>query len=108
MNGNGFGVIGTPDDAARQIERLWSQSGGFGTFLFMAHEWADREATERSYELFARYVMPKFQGTLPRLENSHQWAADNRPTFIGRAVEAIGKAIQDHVAERSSREREAG
>src|ERR1700722_19714063 len=31
---NGFAVIGTPDDAAAQIERLWEASGGFGTFLF--------------------------------------------------------------------------
>jgi limonene 1,2-monooxygenase len=108
INANGFGIIGTPDDAARQIDRLWAQSGGFGTYLFMAHEWADREATERSYELVARYVAPQFQGTLPRLEASHQWAADNRPTFIGRAVEAIGKAIQDHAEERARREREAG
>src|SRR5206468_1075176 len=49
MNGTGLAVIGTPDDAAAQIERLWEKSGGFGTYLFMAHDWADREATLRSY-----------------------------------------------------------
>src|SRR5438309_1777125 len=41
MNASGFAVIGTPDDAAAQIQRLIDQSGGFGTFLNMAHEWAD-------------------------------------------------------------------
>jgi len=102
MNDNGFSVIGTPDDAAQQIERLWNQSGGFGTFLFMGHEWADRDATMRSYELLARRVVPQFQGTLSQLEASHDWAAENRPTFIGRSVEAIGKAIQDHVEDRES------
>jgi limonene 1,2-monooxygenase len=102
MNDNGFSVIGTPDDAARQIERLWNQSGGFGTFLFMGHEWADRDATMRSYELLARRVVPQFQGTLSQLEASHDWAAENRPTFIGRSIEAIGKAIQDHVEDRES------
>ena len=107
INASGFGIIGTPDDAARQIERLWNQSGGFGTYLFMGHEWADREATLRSYELVARYVAPQFQGTLPRLQGSHDWAAENRPTFIGRAVEAIGKAIQDHTSERAGRTKEA-
>jgi limonene 1,2-monooxygenase len=107
MNGNGYGVIGTPEDAARQIERLWEKSGGYGTYLFMVHDWADREATLRSYELIARYVMPQFQGTLGRLATSHGWAAENRPTFIGRAVEAIGKAIQDHHAERDSRQKQA-
>jgi limonene 1,2-monooxygenase len=107
MNANGYGVIGTPDDAARQIERLWDKSGGYGTYLFMVHDWADREATLRSYELIARYVMPRFQGTLGRLKESHDWAAANRPTFIGRAVEAIGKAIQDHHADRDGRQKQA-
>ena len=108
MNATGLAVIGTPDDAARQIERLWERSGGFGAYLFMGHDWADREATLRSYELFARFVMPRFQGTLPRLEQSRDWAADNRGKFIGRAVEAIGKAIQDHAAERAGKTRQAG
>jgi limonene 1,2-monooxygenase len=52
----GLAVIGDPDDAAAQLERLASQSGGFGCFLFMAHNWAEWSATRRSYELFARYV----------------------------------------------------
>jgi limonene 1,2-monooxygenase len=108
MNASGLAIIGTPDDAAAQIERLWQKSGGFGTYLFMGHEWADREATLRSYELFARFVMPRFQQTIPRLDASRNWAAENRGTFIGRAVQAIGKAIQDHHAERAGRTREAG
>ena len=31
------------------------KSGGFGTFLILAHNTADWEATVRSYDLFARY-----------------------------------------------------
>ena len=54
INATGFATIGTPDMAVAQIQRLVKQSGGFGSFLFMAHDWADREATLRSYELFAR------------------------------------------------------
>ena len=64
INKSGFAVIGTPDDAIAQIQRLWDQSdGGFGTFLVMAHDWADTAATRRSYELLARYVFPAFQGS---------------------------------------------
>src|SRR5204862_7305299 len=37
MNQTGLAVIGTPDDAAAQIERLGEEWGGFGTYLFMAH-----------------------------------------------------------------------
>jgi len=103
MNATGLAVIGTPDDAARQIERLWEKSQGFGTYLFMTHDWADREATLRSYELFQRFVAPRFQGTLARLEASRDWAAANRGEFIGRAIQAVGKAIQDHVAEKAER-----
>ena len=107
LNAGGLAVIGTPRDAAAQIARLTNQSGGFGTYLFMAHEWADRGATLRSYELFARHVMAEFQGTLPRLAASRDWAAENRPTFMGRSFEAIGKAIQDHAGDRASRTRQA-
>ncbi len=101
---SGFAVVGTPDMAAAQIERLIEQSGGFGTFLLMAHEWADREATLRSYELFAKYVAPRFQGSLPSLAGSRDWAAEHRPAFIGAAGGAIMKAITDHQAEREKRQ----
>lgn len=101
LNGTGFAVIGTPDDAAAQIARLQEQSGGFGTYLLMAHEWADREQTRRSYELLAREVMPRFQGSSDSLVASRDWAAENRPAFIGAAGAAIMSAIQRHNEEKS-------
>lgn len=100
----GFAVVGTPEMAVAQIERLAEQSGGFGTYLLMAHEWADREATLHSYELFAREVMPRFQGSLQSLAGSRDWAAENRPQFIGEVGGAIMQAITDHHAERQARE----
>jgi limonene 1,2-monooxygenase len=58
-----LGTIGTPDDAGEQIERLWKQSnGGFGVYLQLAHDWAPPDRKARSFELFARNVMPEFQG----------------------------------------------
>jgi limonene 1,2-monooxygenase len=103
MNGSGMSVIGTPEMAIAQVQRLIDQSGGFGTFLFMAHDWADREATLRSYELFAREVMPHFQSSTPSLVSSRDWAAENRPTFIGAATSAVMKAFQDHNAEKTAK-----
>ena len=100
----GFAVVGTPAMAIAQIERLIAQSGGFGTYLLMAHEWADREATLRSYELFAREVVPHFKGTLSSLESSRDWAAENRPEFIGAVGGAIMQAITDHHAEREAKQ----
>ena len=66
MTASGMGVIGSPEDAIAQIQRLLDQSGGFGTYLIMIHEWADWPATLRSIELVARHVMPHFQGQLAR------------------------------------------
>jgi limonene 1,2-monooxygenase len=108
MNASGFAVIGTPDDAIAQIQRLREQSGGFGTFLVMAHEWADRHATLQSYELLAREVMPAFQDSATSLTGSRDWAAANRPEFIAAAGSAIMSAFQSHHAERAAREEGAG
>lgn len=100
MNASGIAVIGTPEMAKAQIRRLAEQSGGFGTYLFMAHEWADRTATLASYELFAREVMPEFQFSAERAVRSRDWAAANRDEFIGAAIGAVGKAIADHQEEK--------
>jgi len=104
----GLAVIGTVDDAIAQIERLQTQSGGFGCLLQMAHEWADRDATLRSYELFARYVMPRFQGSTAGTTRSRDWAAENRPTFIGAAMSAVQTEIIRHAEEREEKQRKAG
>ena len=53
VNASGLGSIGTPDMACEQIERLQKQSGGFGCYMQLAHEWANPQATNRSYELIA-------------------------------------------------------
>jgi limonene 1,2-monooxygenase len=93
---SGLAVIGDPDDAAAQLERLEAQSGGFGCFLFMAHNWADWEATRRSYELFARYVMPGFQDLNRGRRESMEWAAKHRPRFMGAVTQAIGQELLRH------------
>ena len=105
VNNSGFAVIGTPDDAIAQIERLIEQSnGGFGTFLIMAHDWADTEPTRKSYELMARYVFPHFQGSAVSTTRSRDWAAEHRPTFIGEVGAAIMTAIGKHNEEQEARQ----
>jgi limonene 1,2-monooxygenase len=107
LNASGFAVIGTPDDAVAQIRRLAEKSGGFGTYLLLAHEWADERETLRSYELFARYVMPELQRSARTLVASRDWAAANRETFIGAATAAVQSAIQRHREEHEQAEAEA-
>ncbi len=67
MNDGGIGVIGTPDDAIAFLKRLAARAGDFGCILMLAHDWANREATLRHYELFARHVIPHFQPSYQRL-----------------------------------------
>jgi limonene 1,2-monooxygenase len=103
LNASGFAVIGTVEDAIAQVARLRAQSKGFGTFLLMGHEWADTEATRHSYELIARYVAPQFQGSSATLTASRDWAAENRPEFIGAAGNAVMSAIQKHHEEKAAK-----
>lgn len=92
----GSTLVGSPDLVAAGIERLLRLSdGGCGGILFRAHDWADREQTWRSYELFARYVMPRFQGSLAMPTASHEWAKANRKTVFSPNVEALRKAYVD-------------
>jgi limonene 1,2-monooxygenase len=107
LNATGFATIGTVEDAAAQIQRLVDQSGGFGTFLNMAHEWAPREATWHSYELLAQYVFPHFQRSAVSTEASRDWAAENRPEFINAATAAVMNAVQSHHQEKADKAAQA-
>jgi len=102
-------VIGTPDDAAAQIDHLIRQSnGGFGSYLFMTHEWANWENTLKSYELFAQYVMPRYQGSLESLRASERWAAARRDELGAAQMESVKKAMADHEAEQEAKRIKAG
>ena len=91
MVGRGGAIVGTPDDAIKRIREVQEASGGFGGLLGLAHEWASREKTLRSYELFARYVMPQFQGTVAEIEDL---AAMGRRT-ARVAVQQVGRWNHD-------------
>ena len=77
MAASGAAVIGTPDDLIATIERYQEITGGFGCLLVQVNEWASWEKTRHSYELLARYVMPRFQGSLRNLEASYSQAASH-------------------------------
>jgi limonene 1,2-monooxygenase len=102
VNETGLGVIGTPDEAVAQIERLEKQSGGFGSYLLIHHEWARPAATLRSYELFANYVKPKFQGSTSRLEQARDYARSRWTELDKRQGDAIAAATERHAKERAA------
>ena len=92
----GTTLVGSPETVAKGIERLIAFSeGGAGGILFRSHEWADREQTLRSYELFARWVMPRFQGSLRMPAESREWCYQNREGIFAPNLQALKKAFVD-------------
>ena len=102
VNG-GLGVVGTPDMAIAQIERLLEQSdGGFGAYLTLAHNWANTQATHKSYELFARHVMPRFQGQVDTLIGAASRAQDARIDLADQQMVAVEQATERYEQERAA------
>ena len=95
-------VIGTPAEAVEYIEGLIEQSGGFGTFLLLGHDWASPDRTIESFRLFAREVIPHFTGQLAPPKASHDWAVEKRNELFGRAGQAMLNAIVSHVEEQAA------
>jgi limonene 1,2-monooxygenase len=98
INESGRGAVGTPDDALRVLENYWNKTGGFGCILLLAHDWADWEATKRSYELFARHVLPRFEERSLWREQSMDWMRANREAFSARRKAASASAVARHFA----------
>ena len=100
---SGRAVIGTPDDAIAQIQRLEAKQGHFGAFLHMAHNWAPFEATKESYELFARYVLPRFNAANAARVASLEWVDANANELIGAAASAAMETFQKFAAEQTEK-----
>jgi limonene 1,2-monooxygenase len=92
----GTTLVGSPETVAAGIERLLAHTeGGAGAVLFRSHEWANREQTLRSYELFARWVMPRFQGSTVTTAASREWVSANRSTIFAPNIAALKQAFVD-------------
>ena len=52
-------IVGSPEDAERQLRDLYGDVGGFGVLLAMGHEWQPREQWVNSMTLLAKEVMPR-------------------------------------------------
>ena len=88
-------IAGTPDDAIAAVERIFEITGGMGTLLFNTHEWTTWEKTKHSFELWARYVAPHFQGQFAAIQENREWVASHRGSIFAPAQAAIGKAFLD-------------
>lgn len=91
-------MIGAPDDVVTSIKLLQERSGGFGTLIGFAHDWAPREAQFRSFEMFARYVIPRMQGLLEPVQRSADFLSAHKSELMDGANQAVLKAIRAHNA----------
>ncbi|TCK27138.1 LLM class flavin-dependent oxidoreductase [Pseudonocardia endophytica] len=96
----GIGAIGTVEDAKEQVQKLVDQSGGFGTMLLLGHEWANPEATKRSWELIAQYVLPEFQGQAASTLAARDRASDTREAHAQTQLDAV-----DHMTKKYEQEK---
>jgi limonene 1,2-monooxygenase len=104
INESGIGVIGTADECAAQIDRLIKQSnGGFGCYLLLGHNWANLQATMKSYELIARHVMPRFQGQAHATAEAARLASAARPELAAVHAKAVEAAGERYAAEKAAR-----
>lgn len=91
----GASVIGTPDDLIAAIRDMVEVTGGFGTVVGFAHDWANPEATARSWDMVARYVIPEVNGMLDGYRESQRHVIEHRDSF-DRAAAAIMAKINDN------------
>jgi limonene 1,2-monooxygenase len=105
INDAGVGAIGTVEDARAQVQRLWDQSGGFGCMLLLGHEWANPEATKRSWELIAQHVMPHFQGGAvshtQQTLNAKEYAMGKREDYAAQQLQAVATMTERYEKEKA-------
>jgi limonene 1,2-monooxygenase len=99
----GIGAIGTVEDAKEQVQKLVDQSGGFGTMLLLGHEWANPEATKRSWELIAQNVLPEFQGHAAPTLAARDRASDTREAHAQTQLDAVEHMTKKYEQEKSGR-----
>ncbi|MSP42013.1 MAG: LLM class flavin-dependent oxidoreductase [Alphaproteobacteria bacterium] len=100
----GAAVIGTPDDAIALIERLQKGQGGeFGCFLQMAHNWADFDATKKSYDLWQRHVASHFRRANANRQESIEWVTRDGRELMGGAMKAAKEMINRHASEQAAK-----
>lgn len=87
-------VIGTPDDLVDRIAEMYEVTGGFGAVIGFANDWANIENQRRSWDLVARYVIPKVQGLLKPQIRSQRHVVEHRDAF-----DQAGKAVLSKIME---------
>ena len=83
----------------KMVRNLQKITGGFGVLLGFVHDSANREATMRSWELLARYVVPELNGYTRNLKASAEYMAQHRSELVNGLVQSVTAAVgEDDIA----------
>ncbi len=93
-------IIGTPDDAIREIERVHKKLGGFGAVLLFGNDLAPWPAQCRSFELIAEFVKPHFARANALRQASYDATARVIGDFRQTAIAASNAATQAYQGKR--------
>jgi limonene 1,2-monooxygenase len=88
-------IVGTPDELVDTVRKLQNLTGGFGTVIGFVNDWANPEATMRSWDMVARYVVPEVNGMLDAYRESQRHVIEHREVF-DRAGEAVISKIMEN------------
>lgn len=88
------GVVGTPEDAIREISRVQETLGGFGAVLLFQHDWAPWPATLRSMELIAEEVRPHFTRANQLRIDSYEKNAPHHEQNVALARVGVAEAAE--------------
>src|SRR5262249_47316901 len=87
-------TIGTPDVLVETLKGVIRMSGGLGSIIGFAHDWANIENTFRSWDLVGRYVVPEINGYVEKLKVSQKYIIEHREAF-----ERAGQAVMAKIME---------
>jgi limonene 1,2-monooxygenase len=99
-NDNQLGIVGTPDDAIRELERIRNRLGGMGAVMVFGNDLASWPAQLRSFELLAEFVKPHFSRANAARRASYDWAARNIADNRKTAQSAVQSATAEFEARR--------
>ncbi len=85
-------IVGTPDDAVRELTRMRAKLGGFGGVLVFQHDWANWPATQRSFQLIAEEVRPRLNNSNWLRQDSYDRNAPNQEANRALAREGVAEA----------------
>jgi limonene 1,2-monooxygenase len=99
FGGTKIACIGTPDDAIQTIETIQKATGGFGKILLQSGmDWASQRDSFSSLELFAREVMPHFQGSTLAPVASMERVQRTRETMVAEQRKSVHIAQDNYAA----------